>query len=39
MKTFNYLTNILNNPEDVIVTDIEKHTMNATLFIGGIMSH
>ncbi len=30
MKTFNYLTNILNNPEDVIVTDLEKHMMNAT---------
>jgi hypothetical protein len=37
MKTFNFLTNILNNPEECIVSDLEHYMMNATLFLGGIM--
>ncbi len=38
MKTFNFLTNILNNPEECIVSYLEHYMMNATLFLGGIMT-
>ena len=36
LKTFNHLTDVLNNPEDVITSDIGNSLTNSIMFIGYI---